>query len=90
MAGSARGWLIATGLAIGVVALVDAGPERGRAGAAAERLAAEQTVQARSCRVRAVADDIEVKLRDERTDPEIAKDAVHALRAHTNVPTQIT
>ena len=55
----------------------------------AEKLAAEQTVK-RVRGVRAVADDIEVKLGDERTDPEIAKDAVHALQAHTSVPTQIT
>lgn len=55
----------------------------------AEKLAAEQTVK-RVRGVRAVADDIQVRLRDERTDPEIAKDAVHALETHTSVPTQIT
>ena len=55
----------------------------------AEKLAAEQTVK-RVRGVRAVADDIQVRLRDERTDPEIAKDAVQALRNHTSVPNQIT
>ena len=55
----------------------------------AEKLAAEQTVK-RVRGVRAVADDIQVRLRDERTDPEIARDAVHALEAHTSVPNQIT
>ena len=55
----------------------------------AEKLAAEQTVK-RVRGIRAVADDIEVRLRDERIDPEIAKDAVHELRVHTSVPTQIT
>jgi osmotically-inducible protein OsmY len=55
----------------------------------AEKLAAEQTVK-RVRGVRGVADDLEVRLRDERTDPEIAKDAVHALETHTSVPNQIT
>ena len=55
----------------------------------AEKLAAEQTVK-RVRGVRGVADDIEVRLRDERTDPEIAKDAVHALETHTSVPNQMT
>ena len=55
----------------------------------AEKLVAEQTVK-RVRGVRAVADDIEVRLRDERTDPEIAKDAVHALETHSSVPNQIT
>ena len=55
----------------------------------AEKLAAEQTVK-RVRGVRGVADDIEVRLRDERTDPEIAKEAVHALETHTSVPNQIT
>ena len=55
----------------------------------AEKLAAELTVK-RVRGVRAVADDVQVRLRDERTDPEIAKDAVHALEAHTSVPNQIT
>jgi osmotically-inducible protein OsmY len=55
----------------------------------AEKLAAEQTVK-RVRGVRGVANDIQVKLRDERTDPEIAKDAVYALRTHTSVPNRTT
>jgi osmotically-inducible protein OsmY len=55
----------------------------------AEKLAAEQTVK-RVRGVRAVANDVQVRLRDERTDTEIAKDAVHALGTHTSVPNRIT
>jgi osmotically-inducible protein OsmY len=55
----------------------------------AEKLAAEDTVK-RLRGVRAVANDVEVKVRDQRTDPEIAKDAVHALESHTNVPNRVT
>jgi osmotically-inducible protein OsmY len=40
--------------------------------------------------VRGVANEIQVVLRNARTDTDIAKDAVHALRAHTNVPTTVT
>lgn len=55
----------------------------------ATKLAAEQSVK-RIRGVRGVANDIQVVLRSERADPEIAKDAVHALRVHTSVPNQIT
>ena len=55
----------------------------------APKLAAEQSVK-RVRGIRAVANDIQVVLRSERTDPEVAKDAVHALRVHTNVPNRIT
>ena len=55
----------------------------------AEKLAAEQTVK-RVRGVRGVANDIQVKPGDERTDPEIATDAVHALQANVSVPNQIT
>jgi len=55
----------------------------------ATKLAAEQSVK-RVRGVRAVANDIQVVLRSERADPDIAKDAVHALRVHTMVPNQIT
>ena len=55
----------------------------------AEKIAAEQTVK-RVRGVRAVANDVDVKVRDQRTDPEIAKDAVHALQSHTNVPNRVT
>ena len=36
--------------------------------------------------VRGVADDLEVRLLSERTDPEIARDAVQALESHTSIP----
>lgn len=55
----------------------------------ATKLAAEQSVK-RVRGVRAVANDIQVVLRSERTDPEIAKDAVHALRVRTTVPNKVT
>ena len=54
-----------------------------------EKLAAENTVK-RVRGVGAVANDVEVKVRDQRTDPEIARDAVQALKSHTNVPTRVT
>jgi osmotically-inducible protein OsmY len=50
-----------------------------------EKFSAEQAVK-RVRGVRAVANDLHVQLRDERSDPEIAKDAVHALKSHTCVP----
>jgi hypothetical protein len=40
--------------------------------------------------VRAVANDIHIKLLDERSDPEIARDAVEALKSHTTVPFSVT
>jgi osmotically-inducible protein OsmY len=55
----------------------------------AEKIAAEQAVK-RVRGVRGVANDIEVKLQDERTDPEIAKDAIRSLESHTNVPNRVT
>ena len=55
----------------------------------AEKIAAEETVKRVRC-VRAVANNIEVKVRDQRTDPEIAKDAVPALERHTSVPNRVT
>jgi osmotically-inducible protein OsmY len=55
----------------------------------AEKIAAEEAVK-RVRGVRAVANDIEVKVRDERTDPEIAKDAIQALESHTSVPNRVT
>jgi osmotically-inducible protein OsmY len=55
----------------------------------AEKVAAEKAVK--SVRgVRGVANDIEVKPIDERSDPEIAKDALHALQSHTAIPATIT
>ena len=55
----------------------------------AEKIAAEAAAK-RVRGVRAVANDIEVKVRDERTDPNIAKDAVHALESHISVPKRVT
>jgi hypothetical protein len=55
----------------------------------AQKFAAEQAVK-RVRGVRGVANDIHVKVGDERSDPEIAKDAVRALQSHTNVPRGIT
>lgn len=54
-----------------------------------EKLAAEQVVkQVRG--VRAVANDIHVRSCDERSDPDIAKDAVRALQALSDVPHGVT
>ena len=36
--------------------------------------------------VRGVADDLQVRLPSERTDPEIARDAVQAIGSHTSIP----
>ena len=55
----------------------------------AVKLAAECAVW-RVQGVRAVANDIQVGLRRERTDPDIATDAMHALRVQTRVPNHIT
>jgi osmotically-inducible protein OsmY len=55
----------------------------------AEKVAAEETVK-RVRGVRAVANDVEVKVRDERTDSEIAKEAIHSLESHTSVPDRVT
>ena len=54
-----------------------------------EKFAAEQAAK-RVRGVRAVANDIHVKRRDERSDPDIAKDAVHVLQSHTNIPAGVT
>jgi osmotically-inducible protein OsmY len=54
-----------------------------------EKFSAEQAVK-RVRGVRAVANDLHVQLRDERSDPEIARDAVHAVQSHTNVPRTVT
>ena len=55
----------------------------------AQKFSAEQAVK-RVRGVRGVANDIHVKVGDERSDPEIAKDAVHALQSHTSVPRTVT
>lgn len=51
-----------------------------------EKDAAEKAVK-RVYGVRGVANDIEVKLSTQRTDPEIARDAVHELDSHISIPT---
>jgi osmotically-inducible protein OsmY len=55
----------------------------------AAKLAAERAVK-RVHGVRGVVNDIQVAPLTERTDTEIARGAVHALRAHTNVPDDVT
>jgi osmotically-inducible protein OsmY len=50
-----------------------------------EKDAAEKAVK-RIYGVRAVANDIQVKLSTMRTDPEIARDAVHELESHISIP----
>jgi osmotically-inducible protein OsmY len=50
-----------------------------------EKEAAEKAAK-RVYGVRGVANDIQVKLTSERTDPEIARDAVQALESHVSVP----
>jgi len=50
-----------------------------------EKDAAEKAAK-RVYGVRAVANDIEVKLSSTRTDPEIARDAVHELEIHISIP----
>ena len=47
--------------------------------------AAEKAVK-RVYSVRGVANDIEVKLSSTRTDPEIARDAVHEIESHISIP----
>jgi osmotically-inducible protein OsmY len=50
-----------------------------------EKDAAEKAVK-RVYGVRAVANDLEVKLSSTRTDPAIARDAVHELQSHISIP----
>src|SRR5512145_534787 len=51
----------------------------------AAKLAAERAAR-RVYGVRAVANELEVKLAEERIDPEIAKDAVQAMKNRIDVP----
>ena len=51
----------------------------------AARLAAERATR-RVYGVKAVANELDVKLAQERIDPEIAKDALHALQSRLDVP----
>jgi osmotically-inducible protein OsmY len=50
-----------------------------------EKEAAEKAAK-RVYGVKGVANDIQVKLTSERTDPEIARDAVQALASHISIP----
>src|ERR1700756_345016 len=50
-----------------------------------EKDAAEKAAK-RVYGVKAVANDIQVKLPTVRTDPEIARDAVHELQSHVSIP----
>jgi osmotically-inducible protein OsmY len=50
-----------------------------------EKDAAEKAVK-RVYGVKGVANDLEVKLTTKRTDPEIARDAVHELESHISIP----
>jgi len=52
-----------------------------------EKDAAEKAAK-RVYGVRGVANDIEVKLPSTRTDPEIARDAVHELETHISIPNE--
>lgn len=54
----------------------------------AAKLAAEKAVK-RVYGVKAVANDLQVRLRDERIDPEIAHDVVQALRSRVTVPPEV-
>jgi osmotically-inducible protein OsmY len=54
----------------------------------AGKLAAERAAK-RVCGVRAVANDIAVRLKLERTDPDIAKDAARALELRSSVPDSV-
>jgi osmotically-inducible protein OsmY len=55
----------------------------------AAKVAAERSVK-RVRGVRGVANELQVVLHSERSDTEVAKDAVHALRLHTKVPATVT
>src|ERR1700678_1481974 len=50
-----------------------------------EKAAAEKAAK-RVYGVRAVANDIQIKLSSARTDPEVARDAVHELESHVLIP----
>ena len=52
-----------------------------------EKVAAEKAAK-RTYGVRGVANDIEVKLPSERTDPEIARDAVQSLDSYSSLPAE--
>jgi len=70
---------------IGVSVVDDVVTLTGHVSTFSERWKAERTVE-RVAGVRGVANKLEVRLKGERTDTEIAKDAVHALKADITVP----
>jgi osmotically-inducible protein OsmY len=55
----------------------------------AEKLAAEEAVK-RVRGVRGLANDIQIKPSDERSDPDIAKDAVHSLQSRPDLPRSVS
>ena len=74
--------------AIGIAARDGAVTLTGYVNSYAEKLAAERAVK-RVHGVRAVANDIEVKLKLGRTDADIARDVAMALRIHTSIPATV-
>jgi osmotically-inducible protein OsmY len=77
-----------TSKAIGVVADDGVVTLTGYVTTYAERIAAERAVL-RVQGVRAVANDLQVKLHTERIDPDIAKSAAAALRNHLSIPKSV-
>jgi len=55
----------------------------------AAKLAAERAVR-KLYGVQAIANELEVRLAQERIDPDIARDAIDALKSHINVPQGLT
>lgn len=55
----------------------------------AAKLAAERAVR-KLYGVKAIANELEVRLAQERIDPDLARDAIEALRSHVNVPPGVT
>ena len=55
----------------------------------AAKLAAERAVR-KLYGVKAIANELEVRLAQERIDPDLAHDAIEALRSHVNVPPGVT
>jgi osmotically-inducible protein OsmY len=75
--------LIGVSVQAGIVTL------SGYADSFAAKLAAERAVR-KLYGVKAIANELEVRLAQERIDPEIAQDAIDALRNHINVPRDIS
>jgi osmotically-inducible protein OsmY len=55
----------------------------------AEKILAEQAVK-QLHGIRALANDVDIRICDGRTDPEIARDASHALESHVRVTNRVT